>query len=320
MKVVSSLTEAASALAGRSSVLSIGNFDGLHLGHRRIIETVVQRARQLELPSVVMTFEPHPIQVLAPDKAPKRISTAAQKVRLMQELDIDLLLAIPFDLEFAALKADDFVERYLVNGLHVRSICVGANFNFGHRQRGTVETLRQWAQTFEVVEVAPVMFRSLTASSTRVREYILKGDVSQAARFLGRWFEIEGDIVSGAGRGRKLAAPTLNLSPVNELLPKDGVYVSRIALDGGRFLNAITNIGMRPTFDESERTIETFVLRSPELVVVETARLRFLHRIRDEKRFESPQDLAAQIQRDVRTASRFFQLLERSCHARAHTH
>jgi riboflavin kinase/FMN adenylyltransferase len=170
------------------------------------------------------------------------------------------------------------------------------------------------------VEIAPVLFRDTPASSTRVREFILNGDVSRASRFLGRWFEIEGRIVNGAGRGRKLTVPTLNLSPSNELLPKNGVYVSRISLDGSNFLDAVTNIGIRPTFDESGLTIETFVLQSPGEFDAPSASLQFLHRIRDEKRFESPRDLAAQIQRDVRTASRFFQLMERCGHARAHTH
>jgi riboflavin kinase/FMN adenylyltransferase len=238
----------------------------------------------------------------------------------MEEYGIDLLFAIPFELEFAALRPDEFVRRYLVEALKVRSLCVGANFNFGHRQCGTVETLRQWAREFELVEVAPVLFRDLPASSTRVREFILNGQVSRAARFLGRWFEIEGRIVSGAGRGRKVTVPTLNLSPANELLPKNGVYVSRISLGGGGFLEAVTNIGVRPTFDESGLTIETFVLRSRGEFDSPDASLQFLHRIRNEKRFDSPQDLAAQIQRDVHTASRFFQLMERSGHARAHTH
>ena len=320
MKVVSSLTEAAGVLAGRSCVLSIGNFDGLHLGHQRIIRTVVQRARQLELPAVILTFEPHPIQLLAPDKAPKRISTPEQKIRQIESLGVDLLFEVRFDLDFAAILPDEFVRSYLVEGLHVRCLCVGANFNFGHRQSGTVSTLRQWARDFELVEIAPVLFRDLPASSTRVREFILNGDVSRAARFLGRWFEIEGRIVSGAGRGRKLTVPTLNLSPANELLPKNGVYVSRISLDGGNFLDAVTNIGIRPTFNESGLTIETFVLQSPGELDVHSASLQFLHRIRDEKRFESPRELGAQIQRDVRAASRFFQLMERCGHARAHTH
>jgi riboflavin kinase/FMN adenylyltransferase len=182
-----------------------------------------------------------------------------------------------------------------------------------------VETLRQWAREFELVEVAPVLFRDLPASSTRVREFILNGQVSRAARFLGRWFEIEGRIVSGAGRGRKVTVPTLNLSPANELLPKNGVYVSRISL-GGDFQEAVTNIGVRPTFNESALTIETFVLQSQGQFDSHHASLQFLHRIRNEKRFDSPQDLATQIQRDVHIASRFFQLMERSGHARAHTH
>lgn len=320
MKVVSSLSAAADVLAGSACVLSIGNFDGLHLGHRAILQTVVRNAHDLALPAVAMTFEPHPIQVLAPEKAPKRISTPEGKIEQIEKCGIDLLFTVRFDRDFAKLSPDEFVRQYLVEGLHVRAICVGSNFNFGHRQEGSVETLRQWARDFELIEVPPVVFRSLPASSTQIRKTILKGEVSRAARLLGRWYEIEGPIVSGAGRGRNVTVPTLNLDPANELLPGFGVYVTRISLDGGEYLDAVTNVGVRPTFGEDSPTIETFVLRSP-VPEARRARLQFLRRIRDEKRFDSPELLAGQIRLDVQSALRFFRRLGAiEDHARAHSH
>ena len=320
MKTVSSLSAAADVLAGRHSVLSIGNFDGLHLGHQAILDTVVRKARDLALPAVAMTFEPHPIQVLYPDKAPKRISTPERKIEQIEKCGIDLLFTVRFNRDFAALSADKFVRQYLIEGLQVRAICVGSNFNFGHRQEGTVNTLRQWVGDFELIEVPPVVFRTFPASSTQVRKNVLNGQVSRASRLLGRWYEIEGQIVSGAGRGRNLTVPTLNLDPANELLPAFGVYVTRISLDGGPYLDAVSNIGVRPTFGETTPTIETFVLRSP-VPSARIARLQFLHRIREERRFDSPELLARQIGLDVQAALKFFRRLESlEEHARTHSY
>src|SRR3972149_2112031 len=254
MKVASSLSEAAPA---RPSVVSIGNFDGLHLGHRAILEAVIARAKDAGMLPVAMTFSPHPVRFLAPDRSPKLISTLDQKIRLIEEAEIDLLFVAPFDRAFSRLSPDQFIRQYLIEGLGARTVCVGSNFNFGYRQEGRVETLRRWKE-LEVIEIPPVRVRDTTVSSTRIRELIAAGRVALAGRMLGRWFAIEGTIVPGAGRGRKQTVPTLNLRTDNELLPGIGVYITRISLDGGRFLDSITNIGVRPTFGESELTIETF--------------------------------------------------------------
>jgi riboflavin kinase/FMN adenylyltransferase len=320
MKTVSSLSAAADVLAGRRCVLSIGNFDGLHLGHQAILQTVIRKAKELSLPAVAMTFEPHPIQVLYPEKAPRRISTPERKIEQIEKCGIDILFTIRFDRGFAGISAEDFVRQYLIEGLRVRAICVGSNFNFGCRQEGTVNTLRQWHTDFELVEVPPVAFRTLPASSTQVRKNVMDGDVSRAARLLGRWYELEGQIVSGAGRGRNVTVPTLNLDPANELLPAFGVYVTRISLDGGPYLDAVSNIGVRPTFGESIPTIETFVLRDA-VPPASAARLQFLHRVREEKRFDSPELLARQIGLDVQVALKFFRRLSQlEKHARTHSH
>lgn len=307
MKVVTSL---AGIEPDRQSVVSIGNFDGLHLGHRRILETVVERARESGVRSVAMTFSPHPIRFLAPDRAPRMISTLEQKIRLIESTGIDVLLITPFDLPFSRLTPEEFVERYLIDALQARSVCVGGNFNFGYKQRGSIETLRQFSSRFEIVEVVAVRVRGTIVSSSRIRQLVTVGLVSRACRLLGRWIEIEGKIVAGAGRGRTMKVPTLNISPENELIPAGGVYITRIALDDGQFLDSVTNIGTRPTFNETSLTVETFVLSGHVPEEVEKARLDFLYRLRDERKFDSPEDLRAQIAIDVRRAQRFFRNLE----------
>ena len=304
MKVVRSLPDTRTA-----SVVSIGNFDGLHLGHRRILETVVRRARTLGLQSVAMTFSPHPIRFLAPDRAPRMISTLDQKIALIESTGIDVLFIANFDRPFSRLSPEEFIQHYLIEGLRAHSVCVGGNFNFGYQQRGTIETLRQFNSNFEIIEVPPVRVRGAVASSTLTRRLVSAGNVSRACRLLGRWVEIQGKIVSGAGRGRTMKIPTLNLEPENELIPNGGVYITRIALDGGSLRDAVTNIGTRPTFNETSQTIETFVLNAPVPEEVSEARLAFLYRLRDEKKFDSPEELRAQIAVDVRRAQQFFRML-----------
>ena len=304
MKVVRSLPDTRAA-----SVVSIGNFDGLHLGHRRILETVVRRARTLGLQSVAMTFSPHPIRFLAPDRAPRMISTLDQKIALIESTGIDVLFIANFDRPFSRLSPEEFIQHYLIEGLRAHSVCVGGNFNFGFQQRGTIETLRQFNSNFEIIEVPPVRVRGAVVSSTLTRRLVSAGNVSRAGRLLGRWVEIQGKIVSGAGRGRTMKIPTLNLEPENELIPNGGVYITRIALDGGSLRDAVTNIGTRPTFNETSQTIETFVLNAPVPEEVSEARLAFLYRLRDEKKFDSPEELRAQIAVDVRRAQQFFRML-----------
>src|SRR5262245_20010385 len=272
MKVVSHLSDAAPC---RPCVLTIGNFDGLHLGHQQILRTVAERARNLRICPAVLTFDPHPMRVLAPTHAPKLISTLDQKLRLIESMGVELVLIARFDHEFAALTPDAFIQKYLVDGLGTRLLCVGSNFIFGHRQAGTLETLQRWGHEFELEEINPVTSRGVVVSSTHVRQRIQEGRVSRACRLLGRWFEIEGQIAAGEGRGRNVTVPTLNLEPENELIPSAGVYITRAAMDSGAFVDAITNIGTRPTFDGASQTIETFVLNAPVPQAVTRMRLQF---------------------------------------------
>jgi riboflavin kinase / FMN adenylyltransferase len=306
MKVATSLAQAD---VSHPSVVSIGNFDGLHLGHREILKTVVQRARQHGLQSVVMTFSPHPIQFLAPDRAPRLISTLEQKIELIRSTGIDILYIAQFDHAFSRLSPEHFIREYLIGGLKARYVCVGGNFNFGYRQRGTVQTLQDFKTHFELIEVRPVRVRGTIVSSSRIRELVDAGEVSGACRLLGRWIRIEGKIVSGEGRGRTMKVPTLNLEARNELIPRVGVYVTRISIDDGAFMNAVTNVGYRPTFGENQLTIETFVLNEAVPEDAANARLEFLYRLRDERKFPSSDELRAQIAVDVHRAQKFFRLL-----------
>jgi riboflavin kinase/FMN adenylyltransferase len=306
MKVATSLADAD---VSHSSVVSIGNFDGLHLGHRQILKTVVERAHQLDALAAAMTFSPHPTHFFAPEHAPPLISTLEQKIDLMGDTGIDLLFIARFDHTFSRLSPEHFVREYLIEGLKAQAVCVGGNFNFGYRQRGTVQTLREFQPHFEVIEMLPVRVRGTIVSSSRIRELTAAGEVSAACRLLGRWLQIEGNVVPGAGRGRAMVVPTINLEPDNELIPKIGVYVTRISLDSGPFLNAVTNIGFRPTFAETSLTIETFVLDEPVPEHSTKASLEFLYRLRDERKFESPDELRGQIALDVQRAQKFFRLL-----------
>ena len=316
MKVATSLADVD---VSHRSVVSIGNFDGLHLGHQKILKTVVNRAKELGVRSVAMTFSPHPMRVLAPQRPLRLISTEDQKVRLIEKAGIDLLFRAHFDPAFSQLSPEEFVHKYLIQGFKARSVCVGHNFNFGYRGAGNVDTLCRYPDHFTIIETPPVRVRGMVVSSTAIRQLVADGAVSRACRLLGRWFEIEGQIVPGAGRGRTVTVPTLNLKPENELLPGNGVYITRIALDSGEFLDAVTNIGTRPTFNGTSQTIETFVLNSTVRSEVRAARLQFLKRIRDERKFDSPESLSEQIARDVRTANAFFRRLQSGTHAQVHS-
>jgi riboflavin kinase/FMN adenylyltransferase len=306
MIVVNSLTDMALA---RPSVVSIGNFDGLHLGHREILRRVTERARELGVQSVAMTFSPHPIRFLAPDRAPRLISTPAQKIQLMKTTGVDVLFAAQFDHELSRMSPEHFVRQYLVEGLKAKAVCVGGNFNFGYRQRGSIQTLREFKNQFDVIEVPAVRVRGTIVSSSRVRELVDAGEVSGACRLLGRWIQLEGNIVAGAARGRKMQVPTLNLAAENELVPRIGVYISRISVDDSPFMNAVTNVGVRPTFDETGITVETFVLDQALPNTPTRARLEFLYRLRNEEKFDSADALRAQIVKDVGRTQKFFRLL-----------
>jgi riboflavin kinase/FMN adenylyltransferase len=302
------------ATFGHTSVLAIGNFDGIHLGHQAILRATVERAHALNAVSTALTFDPSPRKVLHPESAPLRLSTNAQRMEWFNALGLEAVVVLPFTLDLARLSPDEFVEQILVHDLHVRAVLVGENFRFGHKQAGDVQLLTELGKKhgFDVVIVPPVVYRGEVVSSTIIRREIAEGDVSHTARLLGRPFALTGEIVSGTGTGRRFTFPTLNLAPEQELLPARGVYITRTCVEGEtRSHRSVTNIGMRPTFNGSSLSVETHLLDAQPARTPKRMEVRFCKRLREEKKFSGPQELRAQIAADIARANKFFSRLRR---------
>jgi len=298
----------------QSSVLAVGNFDGLHLGHQAILRATVERALETRAVSTALTFDPAPLKVLRPESAPPRISTNTQRIEWFSMLGLESAVVMPFTIELSRLAPEDFVEQILVSELRVATILVGENFRFGHRQAGNVKLLRELGERlgFEVVIVPPVFYRGEIVSSTIIRREIAEGDVSHAGRLLGRPFVLTGAVVSGTGTGSKFTFPTLNLVPEQELLPARGVYITRTCFPGdSRSHRSVTNIGMRPTFNGNALTVETHLLDFSGEIPAKRMEVRFWKRLRQERKFSGPEELRQQIARDIDSANRFFNRLRR---------
>jgi phosphoribosyl 1,2-cyclic phosphate phosphodiesterase len=300
---------------GHTSVLAIGNFDGIHLGHQAILRATVDRAQALDAVSTALTFDPSPRKVLRPETAPMRLSTNTQRMEWFNALGLEAVVVLPFTLDLARLTPEEFVDQILLRDLHVRAVLVGENFRFGHRQAGDVKCLTELGakQGFAVVIVPPVVFRGEIVSSTIIRREVASGDVAHAARLLGRPFVLTGEVVIGTGTGRRFTFPTLNLAPEQELLPARGVYVTRTCLDGEPHSHrSVTNIGMRPTFNGSSLTVETHLLDTQLATAPKRLEVRFWKRLREEKKFTGPEELRAQIAADIARANKFFSRLRHS--------
>jgi riboflavin kinase/FMN adenylyltransferase len=303
------------ATFGHTSVLAIGNFDGIHLGHQAILRSTVERAHALNAVSTALTFDPSPRKVLRPETAPLRLSTNAQRMEWFNALGLEAVVVLPFTLNLARLSPEEFVEQILLNDLLVKAVLVGENFRFGHKQAGDVKLLSELGTKhgFAVVIVPPVVFRGEVVSSTIIRREVAAGDVSHAARLLGRPFVLTGEVVSGTGTGRRFTFPTLNLAADQELLPARGVYVTRTCLDGEpRSHRSVTNIGVRPTFNGSSLSVETHLLDTQLAESPKRIEVRFWKRLREEKKFSGPEELRAQIAIDIARANKFFSRLRHS--------
>ncbi|HEV1994976.1 MAG TPA: bifunctional riboflavin kinase/FAD synthetase, partial [Candidatus Acidoferrum sp.] len=303
------------ATYGHTSVLAIGNFDGIHLGHQAILRATVERGQTLNAVSTALTFDPSPRKVLRPESAPLRLSTNAQRMEWFNALGLEAVVVLPFTLDLARLSPAEFVEQILVRDLNVKAVLVGEDFRFGHKQAGDVKLLSELGTKhgFDVVIVPPVVHRGEVVSSTIIRREVAEGDVSHAARLLGRPFALTGEVVSGTGTGRRFTFPTLNLTAEQELLPARGVYVTRTCLDGEtRSHRSVTNIGMRPTFNGSSLSVETHLLDSQLPATPKRMEVRFWKRLREEKKFSGPEELRAQIASDIARANKFFSRLRHS--------
>lgn len=295
------------------SALTIGNFDGVHCGHRRILRRLKAVAEERGWKPSVLTFDPHPARLLAPERAPLLMTSPARRAELMREEGVEQVAILPFTLEFARLSPEEFVGRVIAGRLGARAVLVGINFHFGYRQAGDVGLLEKLSSRFGfLTEVVPaVRSRGRMVSSSGIRDLIRAGEVSLAARFLEKPYRLEGEVVTGRGVGSRQTVPTLNLDTAAELMPARGVYITRtLDLESERRWPSVTNIGYRPTFGASdERTVETFLLDPLEGPTPRRIAVEFLRRIRDERRFDSPEALKARILRDAAAARAYFRRL-----------
>jgi len=287
----------------KDAVLTLGNFDGLHLGHQKILKKVLGRAKKLALPSVVYTFEPHPLKVVSPGKSPPLIISLEDKLKLLGSFGIGYCVLARFTKEFAGKHPGEFVEEVLVKKISAKEVWVGHDFSFGRGKLGTVGYLKKLGGlfNFRVFVIAPHKISGGVVSSSRVRELIKKGNVAGAARLLGRNFSLNGRVVRGRVMGQKLGFPTANLSTRNELIPKEGVYAGRVSFNGGCRLGVI-NIGKAPTFGRGKTVIEVHILDFAGSIYGKDIRVWFAERIRDEVRFGSGEELSRQIKKDIEKA------------------
>lgn len=297
------------------SVVTIGNFDGVHAGHRRILRRAVALSGELGAAATVLTFDPHPAKVVAPERAPRLLTTLEERAGLMFEEGIQRVVILPFDREFASLSPEEFVRDVVVERLQARAVLVGDNFRFGARQTGDVEVLQALGEVhgFRTEIIGGVRLRGQLVSSTAVRRLIEAGDVSRANRLLERPYSLAGEVTPGRGVGARHTVATLNLRTGAEVLPAIGVYITRTTdlANPKRRWNSITNVGVRPTFGGGELSIETHLLDT--LIPPTPARIRveFWRRLREERKFESPEALKTQILSDAARARKYFRRLAR---------
>jgi phosphoribosyl 1,2-cyclic phosphate phosphodiesterase len=298
----------------RGSVIAIGNFDGIHLGHQRLLQHCIGLGKESGTVATALTFEPLPQKVLRPELAPQRISTNEQRLEWFGALGMEAAVVLPFTMELSRLAPAEFVDEILVRQMQVRAVVVGDNFRFGHKQAGDVKFLREMGMRhgFDVIVDEPVVVDGKIVSSTVIRKLIAGGDVTRAARMLGRAFALTGEVVPGTGTGRKFTFPTLNLRAEQELLPARGVYVTRTVMEGEPSSHrSVTNVGMRPTFNGTGQTVETHLLDYSGNFSPKRIEVRFWKKLREEKKFAGPEELKAQIAKDIARANGFFARLRR---------
>lgn len=296
----------------RGCVATIGNFDGMHVGHQQIVRGVVERAQELNRPSAVITFHPHPLSVVAPDRVPKQILTLAQKEELLREMNVDALLVVPFSHEFSRWTADRFIDEFLVAALDVKEVRIGRDFYFGAGREGNLELLAAAGKRhhFEVMGVDDVKVRGMRVSSSIVRDAISKGALRIVNQALGRTYFIDGRVATGRKLGRKIGFPTVNTDPYNDLFPGGGVFVTTCRFESfDRSFASVTNIGVRPTLYENyATTIESHILDFDSNVYGDTVRLYFHKLLRREQQFRSALELTNQIRQDIERSRRYFLL------------
>jgi riboflavin kinase / FMN adenylyltransferase len=292
------------------TVVTMGNFDGLHLGHQTLVANAVAEAKQSRTQSLVFTFDPHPLKLLAPERAPPMIVNQRDKMDMLQALGVDAVVVQCFDRRFASIDAEDFVRRYLIERLNLSKIWLGRDLRFGRARAGDAEDLMRWGSSlgFSVGIVEPILVQGKRISSSQIRQLIEQGRVDEVQPMLGRYHFISGTIVNGHHRGRELGFPTANLAAATELIPADGIYATTVELENRRWLS-VSSVGHNPTFGEGLRTIETYVLDFAQNIYGEMVKLSFVQRIREERKFAQIEHLVTQMHEDVRAARAVFENL-----------
>ncbi|HEX3435280.1 MAG TPA: bifunctional riboflavin kinase/FAD synthetase [Pseudacidobacterium sp.] len=299
-----------------ATVIAVGNFDGVHWGHRWIIDHARNRARELKARCIALTFDPHPVRVLRPEATPRLITPMPERLHLLANTGLDATVVLPFTKEFSHLSAEAFARDVLRNGLHAVEVHEGDNFRFGYQAQAGIAELAELGKQlgFTVIAHHTRFIRGLPVSSSKIRERIAAGDMTAARALLGRPFAIRSTQARGRGIGSRLIVPTINLARYEELLPANGVYITRMKIGDKQespVFNSVTNIGNRPTFGEAPFAIETHLLDFQRVDLTDDTplELTFLRRIRGEIRFPSPEALKKQILRDVTHAHRYFHLM-----------
>ena len=292
----------------RGTVLTLGVFDGLHLGHQRIMQTIVSRAKAVNAVPTAITFDPHPRAVLYPENAPPLLQTLDQRLANFEVLGIEQAIVIRFDKTFAAQDAKVFLRDIVYERLQTKEVYLGKGFAFGKNRGGNIELLRKMSAElgFYADEAPEVCLRGQRISSSKIRQLLADGKVNLARRMLGRPYGVEGQIVHGFERGRTIGFPTANLKPTNRVIPRYGVYATATLINN-QWQRSITNVGVRPTFEsDKEPSIESYVFDFDGDLYGDVLRVRFLHRIRDERKFGGIEELKSQIEKDTRRALNYF--------------
>ncbi|MEJ2286760.1 MAG: bifunctional riboflavin kinase/FAD synthetase [Desulfobacterales bacterium] len=295
----------------KNAVITIGNFDGVHIGHQALFHEVIEKADTIDGTSIAMTFDPHPIRVLEQNGDPPLITLYEQKVELIERTGIDVLICVPFTKAFASISADEFIRNLLVVKIGMKAIVVGEDYSFGKDREGNPDMLRSYALDcgFEVIvadwiKAAKAMTDRI--SSTRIRELVTEGHMTEAEKMLGRHYQIRGRVVTGRDRGGKLLGiPTANINLHDELCPKTGIYAVTVECGGNRF-DGVANIGYSPTFEDHEFTVEVHILDFNANIYGERIRVNFIQRIRDEIKFSNISELIEQIKKDISAAREIF--------------
>ena len=289
----------------KNPAITIGNFDGVHKGHQALFQRVKQLAEELNGESVVVTFDPHPLEVLFPEKAPSFITSHRHKLDLIASCGIDATIVIPFDHKFSGMSAREFVEVLLVEKIGAKAIVVGHDYRFGHGREGDIAFLKRLGEQygFQVQTVSGLRVNDTVVSSTTIRQMIVSGNIKEANRLLGRFFEVSGPVIPGRKRGVSLGFPTANIRMPALTSPRTGVYVVQAEVEGKTYGGA-ANLGYNPTFGDTDLSLEAHLFDFDRDIYGKPITIRFIDRLRDELRFSSPDELAAQIKKDVNTAKK----------------